>query len=112
MNISDKLLDTTYIPKQSSVSYADKHITFNNIVRCPVSFTEDPIEYATKFLEYKLKPAQKMVLEDLFSSGANGKPLYKEAVLVCGMRCLGLGTEILMYDGTIKKVEDVEVGDL
>ena len=27
-------------------------------------------------------------------------------------KCLGKGTPILMYDGTIKKVEDVMVGDL
>jgi replicative DNA helicase len=27
-------------------------------------------------------------------------------------KCLGKGTEVLMYDGHIKKVEDVEVGDL
>ena len=26
-------------------------------------------------------------------------------------KCLGKGTEILLYDGTIKKVEDIEVGD-
>lgn len=29
-----------------------------------------------------------------------------------GGKCLGLGTPIIMYDGTIKKVEDVVVGDL
>src|SRR5690606_37849383 len=27
-------------------------------------------------------------------------------------KCLGKGTPILMYDGTIKRVEDVAVGDL
>ena len=27
-------------------------------------------------------------------------------------KCLGKGTEVLMYDGHIKKVEDIEVGDL
>lgn len=29
-----------------------------------------------------------------------------------GGKCLGKGTDILMYDGNIKKVEDVKVGDL
>lgn len=29
-----------------------------------------------------------------------------------GNRCLGLGTPIIMYDGQIKKVEDIKVGDL
>lgn len=37
-------------------------------------------------------------------------------ILLLGRRrsgkCLGKGTEILMYDGSIKKVEDVKVGDL
>lgn len=28
------------------------------------------------------------------------------------MQCLSKGTEVLMYDGSLKKVEDVEVGDL
>jgi hypothetical protein len=27
-------------------------------------------------------------------------------------RCLAKGTEVLMYDGTIKKIEDIKVGDL
>jgi superfamily II DNA or RNA helicase len=32
--------------------------------------------------------------------------------LACGLgKCLSLGTPVLMYDGTIKKVEDVAVGD-
>ena len=36
---------------------------------------------------------------------------YDEVILSCGTRCFGKGTEILMYDGSVKKVEDIVVGD-
>lgn len=36
---------------------------------------------------------------------------YDEVILSCATRCFGKGTEILMYDGSIKKVEDIVVGD-
>ena len=36
---------------------------------------------------------------------------YDQVVLSCATRCFGKGTEILMYDGSIKKVEDIVVGD-
>lgn len=36
---------------------------------------------------------------------------YEEVILSVATRCFGKGTEILMYDGTTKKVEDIIVGD-
>ena len=36
---------------------------------------------------------------------------YDQVILSCATRCFGKGTEILMHDGSIKKVEDVVVGD-
>ena len=36
---------------------------------------------------------------------------YDQVILSCATRCFGKGTEILMYDGSIKKVEDIVVGD-
>lgn len=36
---------------------------------------------------------------------------YDEVILSVATRCFGKGTEILMYDGTTKKVEDIVVGD-
>lgn len=36
---------------------------------------------------------------------------YDEVILSCATRCFGKGTEILMYDGSSKKVEDITVGD-
>lgn len=37
---------------------------------------------------------------------------YDQVVLSCATRCFGKGTEILMYDGSTKKVEDIVVGDV
>ena len=36
---------------------------------------------------------------------------YDQVILSCATRCFGKGTEILMYDGSVKKVEDIVVGD-
>ena len=36
---------------------------------------------------------------------------YDQVVLSCATRCFGKGTEVLMYDDSIKKVEDIVVGD-
>lgn len=36
---------------------------------------------------------------------------YNEAILSCATRCFAKGTKVRMYDGTLKKVEDVKVGD-
>ena len=36
---------------------------------------------------------------------------YDQVVLSCATRCFGKGTEILMYNGSVKKVEDIAVGD-
>ena len=36
---------------------------------------------------------------------------YDQVILSCATRCFGKGTEILMYDGSIKKVEDIVAGD-
>jgi len=109
MGIGDRLADSNYIPSTASnVNQFD----YVQVVKCPVTFTNDPLEYAEGFLQYKLKPVQRQVLEDLFTIGADGMPVYNHAVFISGMRCLGLGTEVLMYDGTLKKVEDVATGDL
>ena len=108
MGIGDRLADSNYIPSTASnVNQFD----YVQVVKCPVTFTNDPLEYAEGFLQYKLKPVQRQVLEDLFTIGADGMPVYNHAVFISGMRCLGLGTEVLMYDGTLKKIEDMVVGD-
>lgn len=37
---------------------------------------------------------------------------YEEIILSTATRCFGKGTQMLMYDGTIKNVEDIKVGDV
>ena len=56
MDIGGRLLDTKYIPKNNG---EDKESSFrrindfyfNKVIKCPVNFTNDPVEYSTKFLE-------------------------------------------------------------
>lgn len=36
---------------------------------------------------------------------------YSEALLSCATRCFGKGTRIRMYDGSVKNVEDIKVGE-
>ena len=120
MGIADKLVDNSYIPRSagsgestdSKKSDNKFRVDFIKVIKCPVEFTDDPIEYAEKFIQYRLKPVQRMVLEDLFSVDEKGKPIYNHAVFIAGMRCHGFGTEVMMYDGTTKRIEDVIVGDL
>ena len=110
MGISDRLVDSNYIPEITGTSAND--FDFVKVIKCPVTFTDDPIEYAEGYLKYKLKPIQRNILIDLFSTDAEGQSIYNHAVFIAGMRCLGLGTEVLMYDGSVKKVEDIVVGDV
>lgn len=60
-----------------------------DIIKCPVKFTNDAIEFITgsEFMDIELRPKQKQIIEDLFYSFKdNGKPKYNEAVVVCGVR--------------------------
>jgi len=86
MPLGDKLLDTSYTPSKEKVI----EISSISIVKskCPVKFTNDPIEYSEsdKFLGIKLFPLQRNFLEDLFSTDSQGNPLYDEGVFIAGMR--------------------------
>ena len=109
MGIGDRLADHTYIP---NVTTDVNQFDYVRVLKCPVTFTNDPIEYSEGFLKYRLKPVQRQVLEDLFSNDAKGSAIYNHAVFIAGMRCLGLGTEVAMYDGTLRKIEDIKIGEL
>ena len=110
MGISERLTDVAYIP--AALDQRVDNYDFVKVLKCPVKFTDDPLEYAEGYIKYKLKPIQRNVLIDLFSTDSSGESLYNHAVFIAGMRCLGLGTEVLMYDGSLKKIEDIVVGDL
>lgn len=62
----------------------------------------------TKKLEYNWSTFQQAIFSWLEHEQGH---LVVEAAAGSG-KCLGKGTEILMYDGTIKKVENVVIGDL
>lgn len=83
MGIGSKLLDPTYSPVEV---FTPSNFYFKKIIKCPVKFTTDPLEYSESFLEYKLRPLQKEVLIDLFSKDVSGKDIYDVAVLILGMR--------------------------
>jgi len=110
VGIGDKLRDNSYKP--DGENFNPDNFYFNKTKRCPVSFTADPIEYIEGYLQYNLRPFQREVIQDIFSVDAEGIPRFDVATLIIGMRCLGLGTEVLMYDGTLKKIEDIGIGEL
>ena len=56
--------------------------------------------------EMHLRPAQVAALQAIHDVGGMLGPIR-----VGGGKCLGLGTEVLLFDGTIKAVEEVVVGD-
>lgn len=60
----------------------------------------------------ELRPYQAEGLNEIRSLYANGTKKVLLHLTMGGGKCLGRGTPVLMFDGTIKKVEDVIVGDL
>ncbi|HRZ18954.1 MAG TPA: hypothetical protein P5136_02765 [Methanofastidiosum sp.] len=84
MGLGDKLRDSNYKPEASEF---EPHQTFfKKETRCPVPFTEDPFEYIEGYLQYKLRPLQRTVIEDLFSVDEKGFPKYDTSILIIGMR--------------------------
>ena len=117
MGLGDRLLDPAYKPETVVKSESKIEMPFyaGKIITCPVKFTNDPLEFleGSEFMAVKLRPIQRQIIVDLFlTPDDKGKNKYTEATVICGMRCHGLGTEILMSDRTVKKVEDIIVGDL
>ncbi len=59
-----------------------------------------------------LRPYQETAVNDIRTSFAAGNKSVLAVLPTGGGKCLAPGTPILMYDGTIKPVEEVAVGDL
>lgn len=62
--------------------------------------------------DFELRDMQKPIIESFLQSIAKGKTGWLLNSPTGSGKCLGKGTPVLMYDGTIKAVEDVVVGDL
>ena len=89
--LGDRLLDPDYIPiveDNDPNKFVPTKFSYNRIIKCPVRFTTDLIEYceSKEFLNIKLYPLQKKFIEELFSTDYQGNSKYNEGVLCCGMR--------------------------
>lgn len=60
----------------------------------------------------RLRPYQTKLLDDCRASYGAGAKATLMVLPTGGGKCLGRDTSVLMYDGRIKKVQDVRVGDL
>ena len=61
--------------------------------------------------EKTLRPYQKELIQEIRTGLAKHKRVIMQAGLGCG-KCYGAGTEILMFNGSIKNVEDIVIGDI
>lgn len=60
-----------------------------------------------------LRDVQQTPVNEYINAVNNNKKMGGILSLPCGFgKCLGINTPILMYDGTIKMVQDVKIGDL
>lgn len=62
--------------------------------------------------DFRLRDYQEPIFREFLQSIANGKTGFLLNMPTGTGKCFGAGTTILMYDGSIKPVEDVCVGDL
>jgi hypothetical protein len=84
--IGSKLLDINYKPEENISSDFGLYTSFKKIIKCPVKFTEDPIEYAESYIGFVLRPIQKNMIIDLFSTDENDYPLFDTLIAIQGMR--------------------------
>jgi hypothetical protein len=86
MGIGNRLLDVNYKPEENIANNFGIYTSFKKIIKCPVQFTEDPFEYIEGYLGYKLRPFQRVVIEDIYAVDENNFPKYDTSVLILGMR--------------------------
>lgn len=72
------------------------------------TFLDDP--YYLGDIYDEIFPLWRTMLKEIYPAPFCKK--YDQVVLSCATRCFGKGTEIRMFDGSIKTVETIEVGDL
>lgn len=87
MGLGNKLLDRSYTPQDTITNDSAVHpFYFKKVIKCPVQFTQDPIEYAEKYLNIRLRPTQKQILNVLFNRDVHGDYTTNEVVVIAGMR--------------------------
>ena len=62
--------------------------------------------------EIKLRPYQKDLVNGIRASWKKGNRHVIMQLPTGGGKCLGVNTPVLMYDGTIKMVQNIKVGDM
>ena len=72
------------------------------------TFIHDPYFLGSIYSEI-IYPLWENTLYDIYPAPFCKK--YNEAILSCATRCFAAGTEVRMYDGSVRNVEDVKVGD-
>lgn len=83
--------------------------TLNKIVDRCVLLATSFMEGAGEFpYPYQIEPMKRIFRSVLTNDGANITALFARQM----GKCLGEGTKVIMYDGSLKKVEDVKVGDV
>lgn len=60
----------------------------------------------------ELRPYQEQIITDARQAYADGNRGVLMQLATGGGKCLGRGTQVLMFDGTVKAVEDVKLGDV
>ena len=97
MAIGNRLIDPNYIPENPNKENILETYMSIGAGKCPVKFTEDPIEYceSEEFVGIKLRRIQREFVRDLYSVNEKGHQNFSEAVLISGMRsgksvCAGL----------------------
>ena len=84
-SVANRLLDRNYVP---DVGDSHSSLVSDNTLVCPITFTEDPIEFCegAKFLGSSLRPLQRDFLRDLYAVDEKKYPKHDTGVFIAGMR--------------------------
>lgn len=116
----NKLFGEMYATALERRVYSNDNVLFNfmkHLTHAPVSIEEFLVsEEFIGATDLKIWPEVRDAVVAANKDWWKGMPEACHEILLMGAtgtgKCLGKGTPVLMYDGTIKRVEDVVVGDL
>ncbi len=72
------------------------------------TFIHDPYFLGTLYSE-TIFPIWEQTLQEIYPAPFCKR--YNEALLSCATRCFGKGTKVRMFDGSVKNIEDIKVGE-